>query len=272
MLGTDLMEVLTAHGINARGVDRATLDITDADGAAAIDVTADVVVNCAAYTAVDAAETDEAAAYAVNAIGAANMAHLATRLGARLVHISTDYVFAGDAATPYAEDASTDPRSAYGRTKAAGEVLIRDSDADAVIVRTAWLYGAHGPCFPKTIASLAASRDALAVVDDQRGQPTWTRDLAEFIVRLVAAEAPAGIYHGTSDGDCTWFDFAREIVAAAQLHTIVTATTSDAFPRPAPRPAYSVLGHGRASALGTAAIPFWRDRWRVAASSVLSTP
>ncbi len=271
MLATDLVDALRDAGVTRlRLVDRDELDICDAHAADQMVADFDVVINCAAYTAVDAAEGDEAVAFEVNATGAANLAAACARHGARLVHISTDYVFAGDATEPYAEDAETKPASAYGRTKAAGEQAVRESGADALVVRTAWLYGRGGPCFPKTIARLVAERGSVSVVDDQIGQPTWTRDVAAFIMRLLAADAPAGTYHATSAGQCSWFDFAKAVVASAGLPGTVEPTTSDTFPRPAPRPAWSVLGHGAHEALGIAGIGPWEERWALAAGEVLA--
>ncbi|WP_062381022.1 dTDP-4-dehydrorhamnose reductase [Demequina pelophila] len=270
MLGQDLADAVAAAGATVVGIDRDHADITSLESLRAAIPACDVIVNCAAYTAVDAAETDEEAAWAVNAVGAGNVATVAAERGARLVHISTDYVFAGDATDPYGEDDAVAPRSAYGRTKAAGEAAVRASGADALVVRTAWLYGARGACFPTTIARAGRERGALSVVDDQIGQPTWTRDLADFIVRLIAAHAPAGTYHGTSSGRASWYDFAQEIVAAAGLGDIVTATDSAAFRRPAPRPAWSVLGHDAATAAGVTPIGDWRARWQTAAGEVLA--
>lgn len=272
MLGQDVLAAAAEAGHEVAGVGRGDLDVTDA--AVARDAVAgyDVVVNCAAWTAVDDAETHEAEAFAVNATGAANLARAAAAAGARLVHVSTDYVFDGGASEPYAEDAPVRPRSAYGRTKAAGEWAVRAEAPDAVVVRTAWLYGAGGRCFPKTIARVAGERDRLSVVDDQTGQPTWTADLADLIVRLVAVRAPGGIYHGTSSGQVTWCGFAREIVAASGHATPVDTTTSAAYQLPAPRPAYSVLGHDRLRAVGVEPIGDWADRWKVAAPAVLGAP
>ncbi len=222
-----------------------------------------MVVNCAAWTAVDAAEEQEPAAFSLNAVAPAHLARAARRHDARLLQVSTDYVFDGDATTPYAEDHPLAPRSAYGRTKAAGEWAVRAEAPDhALVLRTAWLYGAHGPCFPKTIARAAHERGALQVVDDQVGQPTWTRDLAELMVRLVVADAPAGTWHATSGGQVSWFEFARAVVETAGLSPdIVSPTDSAAFQRPAPRPAYSVLGHDRLAEAGIEPIGDWRERW-----------
>ena len=271
MLGQDLTSLLSGRGDHVTAVDRDSVDITDL--AATSDAVAghSVVVNCAAYTAVDAAEADEEEAFAVNAVGSANLARAANAAGARLVQISTDYVFDGDARDPYPEDAPVAPRSAYGRTKAAGEWAVRAECDDHLVVRTAWLYGARGRCFPKTIARLAEQRGTVDVIDDQVGQPTWTVDLAELVVRLVDAEAPAGIYHGTSAGKASWYDFARAVVSALGLDpATVRPTTSAAFAAQAHRPTYSVLGHEALRAAGVEPIGDWEACWARAASSVLA--
>jgi len=270
MLGHDLLDVLTAAGHDVTGLGRADVDVTDAQAVRAAVVGYDVVVNAAAWTAVDDAEEHEAQAFDVNATAAAHIARAAAEAGARLVHVSTDYVFDGAATEPYAEDAPIAPRSAYGRTKGAGEWAVRAEAPDHLIVRTAWLYGAHGGCFPKTMARLGAEKDQLAVVDDQVGQPTWTRDLAELIVRLVDAEAHVGMYHGTSSGQTSWFGFTQRILTSASLDTPLEPTTSAAFVRPAPRPAYSVLGHDALRAAGVEPIGDWAERWEAAAPTVLA--
>jgi len=270
MLGQDLVAALRSRGDDVSAPERSELDVTDRAAAAAAVAGHDVVVNCAAWTAVDDAETQEADAFAVNAVGAAMLARAAAGAGARLVQISTDYVFDGSASTPYAADAVIAPRSAYGRTKAAGEWAVRAEAPDHLIVRTAWLYGAHGACFPKTIARVARERGGLDVIDDQVGQPTWTVDLADLVIRLVDAGAPTGIYHGTSSGQTSWHAFAQAVVAAAGLDPqIVRPTTSEAFLRPAPRPAYSVLDHATLRAAGVEPIGAWDARWDVAAEGVL---
>jgi len=273
MLGQDLVAALGespgAHEVTA--VDRDVLDIVDPDACLAFVAGHDVVVNVAAWTAVDEAETHEAQAFAVNAVGPANLARACSAAGARMLQVSTDYVFAGDATSPYAEDAPLAPRSAYGRTKAAGEWAVRTHLPSASwVVRTAWLYGAHGPNFVKTMARLAAERDTVSVVDDQRGQPTWTVDLAAAILRLVTSEAPFGTYHGTSSGETTWFGFAQEIFSGLGLDPIrVLPTTSDAFVQPAPRPAYSVLGHEAWQRVGLPGLPDWRQALAEALPSVI---
>jgi dTDP-4-dehydrorhamnose reductase len=272
MLGTDAVQRLRSDGHDVTEHTRETLDLSDPDAVVAAARGHDVLWNCAAWTAVDDAETQEDAALAVNGVVPGILAAAAAEAGARLVHISTDYVFAGDASEPYAEDAPTDPRSAYGRTKQVGERAVRAGLPGAhLLVRTAWLYGAHGGCFPKTIARVAAERGGVAVVDDQIGQPTWTRDVADLVVRLVDADAPAGTYHATSSGQTSWFGFARRVVAAAGLDPeIVTPTDSAAFPRPAPRPAYSVLGHGALERIGVSPIGDWDARWDAASGEVLA--
>jgi dTDP-4-dehydrorhamnose reductase len=257
MLGQDLVAALGAipgaHELTAPNRD--SLDVTDPDACLAAVNGHDVVVNAAAWTAVDKAESDEAGAFAVNAVGAANLARACSAAGARMVQVSTDYVFGGDATSPYAEDTPLAPQSAYGRTKAAGEWAVQALCTRSWVVRTAWLYGAHGTNFVKTIMRLAVERDTVSVVDDQRGQPTWTVDLAHAIVRLVEAEASFGTYHGTSAGETTWFGFARAIFGELGLDPArVMPTTTDALARSAVRPAYSVLGHDAWQRAGLAPI------------------
>jgi dTDP-4-dehydrorhamnose reductase len=262
MLGTDLVAALTSHGEPVTGMDRASLDVTDA--AAVTDAIGrgrpDVVVNCAAWTAVDDAEASEEQALAVNAGGAANLAASCAALGARLVQVSTDYVFAGDAGRPFAEDDAPAPRTAYGRTKLAGERAVLDRLPGAgYIVRTAWLYGAHGPSFVATMIKLEGQRPTVDVVEDQHGQPTWTVDVASQIIALVHSTAAPGIYHATSSGQTTWFGLAREIFGLLGADPArVRPIPSSALPRPAPRPAYSVLGHGAWAGLRVPPIGEWR--------------
>jgi dTDP-4-dehydrorhamnose reductase len=272
MLGNDVRHLLDARGAEVTALDRAALDVTDAQAVEAAVKGHDVVVNCAAWTAVDDAEEHEAEAFAVNATGPRLLARAAAQHGARLIHMSTDYVFDGTKTTPYSESAATSPQSAYGRSKAAGEAAVREElPDDHLIVRTAWLYGAHGGCFPKTIARLAKERGSVDVVTDQFGQPTWTADVADLILRLAEAKAPAGTYHATSAGGTSWFGFAREVVTAAGLdESVVKPVGSRAFVRPAPRPAYSVLGHDALLNLDIPPIADWRERWHAAALTVLS--
>lgn len=262
MLGRDLLIALDSAGEDVVGLARGELDITDgaAVGAALRRFGPEVVVNCAAWTAVDDAEAQEAAALAVNGTGPAQVAAACAAAGAGLIHVSTDYVFAGDARRPYAEDDVTQPRTAYGRSKLAGEQAVRRLLPGAgYVVRTAWLYGAGGPNFVRTMMRLERERTTVDVVDDQYGQPTWTADVAGQIVALARSRAPAGVYHGTASGETTWFEVAREVFRLAGADPArVRPVTSSAFPRPAPRPAYSVLGHDRWAAAGIEPIGDWR--------------
>jgi dTDP-4-dehydrorhamnose reductase len=257
MLGQDLLPALAAHDVTAPA--RAELDITDEAAVRAAVAGHDVVVNLAAYTAVDAAEEHEDEARAINATGAGVLARAAAEAGARIVHVSTDYVFDGSATSPYPEDAP--PVSAYGRTKAEGERLVLEGHPEgASVVRTAWLYGAGGPSFPATMLRLQATHETVSVVDDQRGQPTWTVDLAARIAELVDAGAPAGVFHGTASGETTWHGLARAVFQEAGLDPArVLPTDSASFVRPAPRPAYSVLGHDGWARVGLAPLRDWRE-------------
>jgi dTDP-4-dehydrorhamnose reductase len=267
MLGRDVLAALAGRGVppdRITGYDRAGLDVADPEA-----VTAalqglrpdDVVVNCAGWTAVDDAQTHEPEAFSANAVGPALLARACAVTGARLVHISTDYVFDGAATRPYPVDAPSAPRSAYGRTKAAGEWAVRAEHPDGHwILRTAWLYGEHGPSFVRTMARLEAEREFVDVVDDQFGQPTWTADLARQIVDLIAVDAAPGTYHACASGQTSWHGLAQavfELLGADPAR--VRTTTSEAFVRPAPRPAYSVLDLSGWDKAGLPAMRNWRE-------------
>jgi dTDP-4-dehydrorhamnose reductase len=226
---------------------------------------APVVINAAAYTAVDAAETDERRAFRVNADGPRVLAAACSSRRVPLVHVSTDYVFDGEAGRPYEPEDAVNPRTAYGRTKAAGEDAVLGSGARAWIVRTAWVYGAGGANFVRSIGLLEAERDTLSVVDDQRGSPTWTADLAAGLVelarRIVGGAAPdRHILHCTGAGEVTWYGFARAIFSeiGADPDRIRPCTTAD-FPRPAPRPAYTVLSGASWRDAGLTPLRPWRE-------------
>lgn len=257
MLGQDLQRALEGRDVTALG--RTDLDVTDRDAVLAAVAGHDVVINASAYTKVDDAETHEDEAYAINATGTENLAVAAEQHGAKFVTVSTDYVFDGQATEPYAEDTPRDPLNAYGRTKAAGEELALAAHPDGTyIVRTAWLYGAGGASFAKTMVKLAASHETVSVITDQVGQPTWTGDLAAQVVALLDADAPAGVYHGTNSGRASWFDFAKAVFSAAGLNPDrVTPTDSSSFVRPAARPAFSVLGHEAWRAAGLEPMRAW---------------
>lgn len=223
-----------------------------------------VVVNAAAYTAVDAAESDEERAYAVNATAPALLAQACAANGARLVHVSTDYVFPGDRVDgpPYDVDDATGPKGAYGRTKLAGELAVRELLPDASwVVRTAWVYGANGgKNFVKTMARLEGERETVSVVADQHGSPTWSRDLARAIWALAREDAPAGTYHCTNRGATTWHGFAQAVFEELGADPArVLPLRTDEYPVPAPRPAYSVLSPRSWDAVGLPQLPAWRE-------------
>jgi dTDP-4-dehydrorhamnose reductase len=272
MLGRDLVDLLAGSDDEVTAVTRAELDVTDASGVAEAVPGHDVVVNAAAWTDVDGAEAHEAAATKVNGLGPQLLAAACAASGARLVQVSTDYVFDGSATTPYPEGAPLAPRSAYGRSKAAGEVAVRTLLPDAsYIVRTAWLYGEHGPNFVRTMVNLEATRDVLDVVHDQHGQPTWTRDVAASTLALVRADAPAGTYHASSSGQTTWWGLARAVFEELGADPErVRPISTDLFPRPAPRPPYSVLGHSAWRQAGIPPIGDWRARLSAAFPSLRS--
>ncbi|MDX6388986.1 MAG: dTDP-4-dehydrorhamnose reductase [Streptosporangiaceae bacterium] len=275
MLGRDLVSVLERGGETVTALTRAELDITD--GAAVRDALRHwrpaVVANCAAWTAVDAAETSEDAALRLNGQAVADLAVACAAAGVRLIQPSTDYVFDGQARRPYAEDDVPAPGTAYGRTKLAGEQAVLDRlDGTGYVVRTAWLYGAHGPNFVRTMIRLEQQRPDLDVVDDQHGQPTWTMDVADRIVALVSSGAPAGVYHATSSGETTWFGLAQEVFRLLGADPDrVRPVGSAAYVRPAPRPAYSVLGHDAWSRAGLSPIGDWRLALRQAFPALAAT-
>ena len=220
----------------------------------------DWIVLAAAYTDVDGCETNRERAFAVNRDGAANVARAAKEHGSRLLFLSTDYVFDGSKITPYEVGDPRAPQSVYGRSKAEAEVQLENILPGSCIVRTSWLFGTGGKCFPDTILKLAATRPQLDVVNDQRGCPTYTVDLAAAIIALCAKNA-GGLVHACNAGECTWFDFAREIVSGAGLNTEVRPVSSAKMARPAPRPAYSVLSATSLHRYGIE-MPDWKDALR----------
>ena len=263
MLGRDLCSLLSDDEETATGLTRRELDISDAPGVAAgLDhFKPHVVVNCAAWTAVDDAEAHEEAALRVNGHAVAGLAAACAHRGIALVQISTDYVFDGHAARPYREGDVPAPQTAYGRSKLAGEqAVLRRLDGAGYVVRTAWLYGAHGTNFVRTMIRLERSRPAVDVVDDQHGQPTWTVDVARQVIALIRSGVAGGIYHATSSGETTWFGLAQEVFKLLGADPDrVRVTTSAAYPRPATRPSYSVLGHDAWLSAGLKPIGDWRD-------------
>lgn len=217
----------------------------------------DWIVLAAAYTDVDGCETHRDLAFDVNCGGVVNVARAAKQQGAHLLFLSTDYVFDGTKTTPYTTDDPRSPRSVYGQSKADAEVQLGQILPDCCIVRISWLFGTGGKCFPDTILRLAATRPRLEVVGDQRGSPTYTVDLARALIQLCR-QGVGGVVHVTNRGECSWYEFAREIIARAGIDTIVHKTTSDKFVRPAERPKYSVLSPESLEKRGIA-MPDWQD-------------
>ncbi len=257
MLGSDVVAAAQARGYDVVALTRSELDVTDdaAVDEAVAAAGADAIVNCAAFTDVDGAEADEVTAFAVNAHGAGNLARAASRCGARLVHVSTDYVFDGTATEPYVESDRTDPRSAYGRTKLGGEHAVLATSTAHAVVRSAWLFGPRGRNFVATMLALAGDgRREVAVVTDQVGCPTYTAHLAGRLLDIANA-GRGGVFHAAGSGHCSWAEFARAIFAAAGVDLAVTETTSEALGRAAPRPAWSVLASERSDVV----LPSWQE-------------
>ena len=263
MFGAEMVEFLTSQGREVTGFNRDSMDLE-----ASIDDLAkqlqnfEVIINAVAYTAVDKAESELGLANLVNGEYAGKLSQVAKTIGAKFMHISTDYVFDGSANTPYPTNAPTNPQSAYGSSKLLGENLIAESGANYTIFRTAWLYGKHGRCFPKVMFEKASKKELLRVVNDQYGQPTWTKDLAQQVLAFLELGNAPEIVHAVSSGKTTWFEFAKEIVDGCPIEPV----SSSEFVTAAKRPSYSVLDNS--SDLVTP-IGDWQERWRDAKSEVL---
>jgi dTDP-4-dehydrorhamnose reductase len=257
MLGHRVCERASALGHDVAGCGRADLDITDAAACLRVveDVGPDAIVNCAAWTDVDGAESNFDGAMAANGTGAGNVARAAAEVDARIVHVSTDYVFNGHKAEPWLESDPVDPQSVYGLTKLRGEEQVADATPRHAIVRTAWVFGQGGTNFVDTMLRLGAERDEVSVVTDQVGCPTWTGHLADALIE-IAERDDFGIHHIAGQGACSWNELALEIFDQAGLSCRVLPTTSEAFKRPAPRPAYSVLGSERPHPI---VLPPWQE-------------
>lgn len=264
MVGTDLRNELTERGETVYAAAKGDLDITDSR---CVDAYVDehkphVIINCAAHTKVDLAETDEAMANAINGSAVEFLAHAANAANALLVHVSTDFVFDGTKRSPYEVNDATNPLSAYGRSKLLGE-LAASHAREHLIVRTSWLFGVHGPNFVEAMRNqVRKGTNPLRVVHDQRGRPTYTPHLAAAILRLAANGNARGVFHYADEGECTWFDFASAIVEELGAPVEVTPVTTDEFPRPAKRPAYSVLSTERYERVTGVRPESWRDGLR----------
>ncbi|WEK53919.1 MAG: dTDP-4-dehydrorhamnose reductase [Candidatus Cohnella colombiensis] len=262
-LGRELA-LMKREGVKLIGLDRAALDITNAEQcvAAIAELRPDVIIHAAAFTAVDQAEAEPDVAWLVNVEGTRNIAAAAEAIGAKLVYVSTDYVFRGDGTTPYEVDADTDPQTVYGRTKLEGERMAVAVCSRSFIVRTSWVFGAYGNNFVYTMLKLAEQKRELSVVNDQVGSPTYTADLAEFLVALANTEL-YGTYHASNSGVCSWFDFAKAVFEEAEVQGVtVNSCTTAQFPRPAPRPSYSVLSSEALVAAGFKPLRPWGEALR----------
>ena len=260
LLGQDLVQELKAEQLTALSSKDADLRDRARVREVIRDSRPDWVVLCAAYTDVDGCESNRDLAFAVNCDGAVNVAKAAREAGSRLMFLSTDYVFDGSKGSPYQTTDARKPTSVYGESKACAEERLIEILPDVCIVRTSWLFGHGGKCFPATILKLASTRPEISVVNDQRGSPTFTHDLASVLVQLCRASA-RGIVHVTNVGDCTWYEFATEIVRESGLPTTVKPVTTAEFPRPARRPAYSVLSPDSLHAYNLH-MPEWQDALR----------
>ena len=273
-LGRSLQDVLSASGIEFVAAGRTVADIANMESVESCvkNTNPAVIVNMAAWTDVDGAESHRDEAFLVNATGAENVAKVAAVNALPLVHISTDYVFDGTQTTPYRTDDATNPLSVYGASKRQGELLVQAAHQQGSwIVRTAWLYSQYGKNFARTIASKGLAGDNLSVVNDSFGQPTSALALARQIMVLVLAHPPAGIFHGTNAGKATWHEFASAIVEPIPNHGSVTPVSSSAFPTVAVRPIYSVLDHAQWSANGIVDMPHWRESLEEIRSAIFNT-
>ncbi|MEW4431803.1 dTDP-4-dehydrorhamnose reductase [Paenibacillus pabuli] len=268
-LGRDVVLLLEKKGHSVLACDRDQMDITNQTQCNDVisSYHPEAVIHCAAYTAVDAAETDIDGAYKVNAVGTRNVAVAAERVGAKLVYISTDYVFDGNSSSPYQEYDNTNPQSVYGKSKRAGELLVQSLSSKWFVVRTSWVYGLYGNNFVKTMLKLGQEKPKLQVVHDQKGSPTFTVDLAGFILELMLTEM-YGVYHASNSGTCTWYEFTEAIFAEARnvggftIQAQLEPCTTEQFPRPAPRPRNSVMDHLSIRTNGLADIRPWREGLR----------
>lgn len=262
-LGRELVQLTAPADVEIVGFGRDRLDITNLDNCRSVlaEQRPDAIIHCAAYTAVDQAESEPDAAFRVNASGSRNLAVAAEEIGARLCYVSTDYVFDGKGKAPYNEYDAPNPQTVYGKSKLAGEELVRTLCSRYFIVRTSWVYGKYGNNFVRTMLKLAGERDSLKVVSDQIGSPTYTLDLAEFLVRLVRTER-YGVYHASNTGACSWYEFAQAIFEEGGRHMTVEPCSTSDFPRPAPRPAYSVMDHSAIRSNGFEPLRHWREALR----------
>ncbi|MGG1270547.1 dTDP-4-dehydrorhamnose reductase [Priestia aryabhattai] len=259
-LGKELVELFTEKGFEVYGFGRDKMDITNQAQVQEVisNIKPNIVLHSAAHTQVDLAESEPEQAFSINAYGTRNVAVAAEAVGAKLVYVSTDYVFDGTNDEPYNEFSPTSPLGVYGKSKLAGEQFVRDLHSKFFIVRTSWVYGKHGANFVKTMLKLGKERKELSVVDDQRGCPTYTLDLANTILELVGTQK-YGVYHVSNSGNCSWYEFAKEIFKVSDMEVQVNPCTTADFPRPAARPANSVFEHMSIKLNNLTPIRHWRE-------------
>ncbi|PER75495.1 dTDP-4-dehydrorhamnose reductase [Bacillus cereus] len=258
-LGQDVVSLLKEQTWEVFGFGREELNITDEKQVSekVLLIQPDIIIHTAAYTQVDQAESDEEAAFKVNAEGTKYLAQAAEAVGAKFCYVSTDYVFDGTKDTPYKADDQTNPQTVYGKSKLVGEQYTQEYCSKSYIVRTSWVFGLYGNNFVKTMLRLAEENKELGIVHDQVGSPTYTTDLARFIISLVQTDK-YGVYHGSNSGVCSWYEFAKEIFKQSNIEIVVNPLKTEDFPRPAARPKYSVLDKGMLQQHGFEALPDWK--------------
>ncbi len=259
-LGFDICRILTARGIDHCGADIEEFDITDAEATTRFitECNPDAIIHCSAFTAVDKAEDNEALCHKVNAEGPLNIALAAKHIGAKMMYISTDYVFPGTGETFYTPDDATGPLSVYGKTKLAGELAVKETLDEYFIVRISWVFGINGGNFVRTMLRLAETKTDLNVVSDQIGSPTYTHDLSKLLCDMIVTER-YGTYHATNEGICSWAEFAAEIMRAAGKSTVIHPIPSSEYPARAPRPLNSRMSKDKLEAAGFSRLPHWKD-------------
>lgn len=271
-IGSDLVNLLKNSDLQFTALDRKSLDLSKIENLESqlSDYDFDILINCAAYTKVDLAETEAQLATKINAVAVGEIAKVCNKKSAKLIHISTDYVFAGDKNSPYFETDETNPQSVYGMSKLQGEELATSLNFKTWVLRTAWVYGEFGNNFPKTIGALLEQSKNLDVVDDQFGAPTWSLNIAQAILNLIEISPEYGIYNCTSSGETTWYKFAQEIAASLSVsRDKVKPIKSSMSNRAAARPNYSVLSNEKWVNAGLNPLPHWLDAWQKAQNSVL---
>ncbi|HDR5348736.1 dTDP-4-dehydrorhamnose reductase [Bacillus cereus group sp. MYBK59-1] len=259
-LGKDVVSLLKEQTWEVFGFGREELNITDEKQVSekVLLIQPDIIIHTAAYTQVDQAESDEEAAFKVNAEGTKYLAQAAEAVGAKFCYVSTDYVFDGTKDTPYKADDQTNPQTVYGKSKLVGEQYTQEYCSKSYIVRTSWVFGLYGNNFVKTMLRLAEENKELGIVHDQVGSPTYTTDLARFIISLVQTDK-YGVYHGSNSGVCSWYEFAKEIFKQSNIEIVVNPLKTEDFPRPAARPKYSVLDKGMIEENGFESLQNWKE-------------